>query len=118
LTEENKKVSRVAYALEEIDGATLGAVAADGVMRFKDMFDCVDVDGKWFCQTSDGKNYILTAAEHDQMKGDHEKEPHRTISHKNHITKVMFLCAQQGPGGTHICTKNKHQQACRNTSVA
>jgi hypothetical protein len=35
LTEENK-VSRVAYALEEIDGATLGAAAADGVVRFKD----------------------------------------------------------------------------------
>jgi hypothetical protein len=33
LTEENK-VSRVAYALEEIDGAAHGAAAADGVRRF------------------------------------------------------------------------------------
>jgi hypothetical protein len=55
LTEENK-VSRVAYALEEMNGATLGAAAADGVMRFKEMFDCVDVDEKLFYQTSDGKN--------------------------------------------------------------
>jgi hypothetical protein len=136
LTEENK-ISRVAYALEEIDGATLGAAAADGVVRFKDMFDRVDVDEKWFYQTSDGKNCILTAAEHDQMEGDHEKEPHRTISHKNHNTKVMFLCAQARPRWDphkHTilgwqdwylanwtfcsCTKNKHQQACRDTSVA
>jgi hypothetical protein len=77
LTEENK-VSRVACALEEIDRATLGAAAADGVVRFQDMFDGVDVDEKRFYQTS-------------------EKEPHRTISHKNHITKVMFLCAQARP---------------------
>ena len=34
LTEENK-ASRGAYALEEIDGATLGGAAADGVVRFK-----------------------------------------------------------------------------------
>jgi hypothetical protein len=47
LTKENK-VSRAAYALEEIDGATLGAAAADGVVRFNDMFDCVNVDEKWF----------------------------------------------------------------------
>jgi hypothetical protein len=58
---EENKVSRVAYAFEEIDGATLGAAAADGVVRFKDMFDHVDADEKWFYQTSDGKNFILTA---------------------------------------------------------
>jgi hypothetical protein len=53
LTEENK-VSRVAYALEEIDGTTLGAAIEDGVVRFKDMFDHVDANEKWFYQTSDG----------------------------------------------------------------
>jgi hypothetical protein len=47
LTDKNK-VLRVACALEEIDGAALGAVAADGVVTFKDMFDCVDVDEQWF----------------------------------------------------------------------
>jgi hypothetical protein len=92
LTEENK-VSRVAYALEEIDGATLGGA---GVATFKDMFDCVDVDEKWFYQTTDGKNYILTSAELQEQEED-EGEPHWTISHKNHITKVMFLCAQARP---------------------
>jgi hypothetical protein len=48
LTEENK-VSRVAYALEEIDRATIGGA---GVATFKDIFDYVDVDEKWFYQTT------------------------------------------------------------------
>jgi hypothetical protein len=90
LTEENK-VSRVAYALDEIDGATLG-----GVVRFKDMFDRVDIDEKWFYQTKDGTRYILTSSEQEEQE-EIEREPHRTISHKSHITKVMFLCAQARP---------------------
>ena len=96
LTEENK-VARVAYCLEEIDGATVVGV---GPPHFKDMFDRVDIDEKWFYQTSDGKNYILTAAEFDSDNDGEEEEeanPHRTISHKSHIPKVMFLCAQARP---------------------
>jgi hypothetical protein len=61
------------------------------------MSERVDADEKWFYQTTDGKNYILTTAEHQQQEED-ETEAHRTISHKNHIvTKVMFLCAQARP---------------------
>jgi hypothetical protein len=98
LTEENK-VSRVAYALEEIDAATL---VGGGVAMFKDMYDRVDIDEKWFYQTSDGKNYILTAAEFDEDddddgNDDDEPVPHRTTRHKCHIPKVMFLCAQARP---------------------
>lgn len=98
LTEENK-VSRVAYALEEINGATL---VGGGVPMFKDMYDRVDIDEKWFYQTSDGKNYILTAAEFDEEgdddgNEDNESVPHRTTRHKCHIPKVMFLCAQARP---------------------
>lgn len=109
LTEENK-VARIIYALDEVDGAThVGGVgtAGDGIVRFKDMFDRVDIDEKWFFQTTDGKTYIMTAGEVDD-DGEEvtEKEPHRTISHKNHITKVMFLCAQArprfNPDGTEI----------------
>jgi hypothetical protein len=59
LTEENK-VARVAYCLEEIDGAT---VVGQGPVHYKDMFNWVDINEKWFYQTSDSKNYILTAAE-------------------------------------------------------
>ena len=97
LTEENK-VSRVAYALEEINAATL---VGGGVAMFKDMYDRVDIDEKWFYQTSDGKNYILTAAEFDEEDDDgnedNELVPHRTMRHKCHIPKVMFLCAQARP---------------------
>ena len=96
LTEENK-VSRVAYCLEEIDGATL---TGGGEVRYKDMFDRVDIDEKWFYQTTDGKNYILTAAEFEDDDNNNEEEeatPHRTIRHRSHIPKVMFLCAQARP---------------------
>ena len=91
----------MAYALDEVDGAThVGGVATaeDRVIRFKDMFDRVDIDEKWFYQTRDGTQYIMTSGEFDE-EGDEENEPepHRTISHKNHITKVMFLCAQARP---------------------
>jgi hypothetical protein len=54
LTEENM-VARVSYALDEVDGVTLGA--CDGVVaQFKNMYDHVDIDEKWFYQTTDGKN--------------------------------------------------------------
>ena len=55
---------------------------------------------KWFYQTTDGNNYILTAAEFDNENGGHgggvddEATPRRTIRHKSHIPKVMFLCVQ------------------------
>jgi hypothetical protein len=95
LTEENK-VARVRYALDEVDGATLGG---DGVVaQFKNMYNHVDIDKKWFYQTTDGKNYILSASEDDaEDAGDCEAKPNRTIQHKNHIPKVMFLCAQAQP---------------------
>jgi hypothetical protein len=50
LTEENQ-VARVAYCLEEIYGAT---VVGEGSVHYKDMFDRVDIDKKWYYQTSDG----------------------------------------------------------------
>ena len=92
LTEENK-VARVAYALDEIDMATL--VGGGGVVQFKDMYDRVDIDEKWFYQTEDGKRYILIGSEDEP--DDQEAAPHRRVRHKNHITKVMFLCAQARP---------------------
>jgi hypothetical protein len=102
LTEENQ-VARVAYCLEEIDGAT---VFGEGPVHYKDMFDWVDIDEKWFYQTSDSKNYILTAAEFENENDgegegggveEDEATPHRTIRHKSHIPKVMSLCVQARP---------------------
>jgi hypothetical protein len=95
LTEENM-VSRVAYCLDEIDGAT--ATGGEEV-RYKNMFDHVNIDEKWFYQTSNSNNYILTAAEFEEEASveDDEATPHRTIRHKCHIPKVLFLCAQARP---------------------
>jgi hypothetical protein len=64
------------------------------------MYDRVDIDEKWFYQTTDGKGFILTTEECNEdgeVTEEAEAEPHRTISHKKHITKVMFLCAQARP---------------------
>ena len=95
LTEENK-VARVAYALDEVDGATLvGGGGGGGVAQFKNMYDPVDINERGFYQTEDGKSYILIGSEDDP--DDQEAAPHRTVRHKNHITKVMFLCAQARP---------------------
>jgi hypothetical protein len=74
LTEETR-VARVAYALEEIDGATVNGAAADGVVRFKNMYDCVDVNEKWFYQTRDGTKYILTKAEHEEVEQNEKGTP-------------------------------------------
>jgi hypothetical protein len=96
LTEENM-VSRAAYCLDKIDGVT---VTGGEEVQYKNMFNRVDIDKKWFYQTSDGKNYILTAAEFEEEAGvedDDKATPHRTIRHKCHIPKVMFLCAQARP---------------------
>ena len=98
LTEENM-VARMAYALDEVDPTTIAG--GPGVTKFKDMMDRVDVDEKWFFQTADARSYILTCGDvneaDDEGVQDQEAEPHRTVRHKNHITKVMFICAQARP---------------------
>jgi hypothetical protein len=76
LTEVNK-VERVLYAIGKVDGEC-----------FKNMEDEVYVDEKWFYLTRDRQNYILL---------DNEPDPHRTVSHKSHIDKIMFLAATAKP---------------------
>jgi hypothetical protein len=87
LTEENK-IAHFAYALEEVfpQGGQ-----HDGQVRFKDMFDCVDIDEKWFYLTRKKESYILIAA-HD--KGNGKGDVYQTGKNANHLTMVMFLCAQ------------------------
>jgi hypothetical protein len=52
LTEENK-VARVSYALDEVDGATLGG---DGVVaQFKNMYNRVDINEKWLARLAFGQ---------------------------------------------------------------
>jgi hypothetical protein len=55
--------------------------------RFKDLFDIVFIDEKWFFLTQKSENYYLLPEEDD---------PHRTCKSKNFIPKIMFLvvCAR------------------------
>ena len=89
LTEENK-VARLFHALEEV----YPVVGPGGQLHFKDFFDRIDIDEKWFFLTRAKETYILIADDEDS---DGEEEPNRRVRHKSHITKVMFLCAQARP---------------------
>ncbi|XP_057811565.1 uncharacterized protein LOC131025793 [Salvia miltiorrhiza] len=48
------------------------------------MHNIVHVDEKWFYMTKDSHRFYLTQE---------EIEPHRSCKSKNHIIKVMFMCA-------------------------
>lgn len=89
LTDENK-VARMCFALDEITQTNSG----DNV--YKSMYDRVHVDEKWFRITKDGESFILLDSDEDEEE-EGEEEPTRRCSHKSHITKVMFLCAQARP---------------------
>ena len=82
LTDENK-LHRIQYVLDHIDQHT-----SSRRQVYIDMFDRIHLDEKWFYLTRDGEAYILA-------KG--EEPPHRTVKHKNHIIKVMLLCAMARP---------------------
>ena len=60
----------------------------EGEYEYKDMYDLVHVDEKWFYLSQDRQRFVLT---------DDEKNPHRSVKHKSHVTKVMFLCAIARP---------------------
>jgi hypothetical protein len=76
------KTARLSYCLAKIDKS------GSGLARFKNHYDEVHVDEKWFWITKDGKHYILAEG---------EEIPKRKITHKGYITKVMFLSAQARP---------------------
>jgi hypothetical protein len=101
---DKNKVSGVAYALAEIDGATLGAAAADGVARFMDMFDCVDIDKKGFYQTS----LMVRITSWQQQNMTRWREIMKKSHTEQSATKITSQCLcvlKQGPGGTHIHTQ-------------
>jgi hypothetical protein len=75
---------------------------------FKDLYDRVDVDEKWFFLTRDAERYIVvdpnydsdTSDDSDSDDGDDagkEDVPTRRTRHKGYIGKVLFLCAQARP---------------------
>lgn len=79
--DEENKLSRLFFVSEQIDPIT---------NKFMDQYNRVHVDEKWFFLTKKNARYYLA---HD------EATPHRHIRSKNHITKVMFLCAVARPRG-------------------
>ena len=97
LKEENK-AARVFYCLEEVN-----PVADDnGKYYFKNEYDRIDVDEKWFKMTRDGEKYILCDSDFEDSDGESDSEnnkedPTRRTRHKGYIGKVMFLCAQARP---------------------
>ena len=94
LTEENK-IARLIHALEEVNMGTLDEEKLTA--QFKDMYDRVDIDEKWFYLTRDNESYILTIASPDDKDKEDEEEPNWKTKNKLHITKVMFLAAQAQP---------------------
>ena len=77
LTEENK-LNRLAFCLDERDENGL----------YKEMFDCIHIDEKWFYVTDITMRCYLAKGEHP---------PVRKVKHKSHVEKVMFLSAVARP---------------------
>jgi hypothetical protein len=65
LTEQHM-AARFAYALDEVHPVQ----GPDGCYRFKDMYDRVDVDEKWFYLTRKSEAYILIAANDEDDEGE------------------------------------------------
>jgi len=92
LTEENQQ-ARLQFALSKINfNTTTPTRHGPPQPIFNTLFDEVHVDEKWFCLCRDGENHIIIYG---------EEPPKRHASHKSHITKVMFLCAQARPRRLH-----------------
>ncbi len=56
--------------------------------KFKDLFDFVFIDEKWFYLYQKSEKYYLLTEEDD---------PHRTCKNKNYIPRFMFLCVCARP---------------------
>ena len=71
----------------------------DGEYRFKNMYDRVDVDEKWFYLTKKSESYILINPDNENNENDQLGESHvyRAVKDSSKIKMVMFLCAQARP---------------------
>jgi len=85
---EDNKYHRVMHCLDKIDSSTQNN-ATRSQWKFKDFYDEVHIDEKWFQLCKEKETYILVC--------DREEGPARRTKHKSHITKIMFMCAQARP---------------------
>jgi transcriptional regulator with XRE-family HTH domain len=81
LTDANKK-TRLKWCVDMIDQSLVGDP------RFKDFFDYVFIDEKWFYLSQKSEKYYLLPE---------EDEPHRACKNKNYIPRLMFLCVCARP---------------------
>jgi hypothetical protein len=81
LTDGNKK-TRLKWCIEMVNRAL------NGDPRFRDFFDIVFIDEKWFFLNQKSEKFYLLPEEDD---------PHRTAKNKNYIPKLMFLCVCARP---------------------
>ncbi|KAL6901930.1 hypothetical protein ACP4OV_004806 [Aristida adscensionis] len=82
LTTANKK-GRLQWCVDMIDPDS-----TPNDPWFKDLFDHVFIDEKWFFLTQKSSKYYLLPDEDD---------PHRTSKSKNYIPRLMFLCVTARP---------------------
>ena len=73
------KQNRVDFAIEQLNNEKTA---------FKQMYDVVHIDEKWFEITQVNCRYVLTPT---------ESNPERGVQSKQHIPKIMFLCAVARP---------------------
>ena len=93
LSEENK-VTRVLYCIDEV----FPVPDYLGKYYYKNLFDRVDIDEKWFNLSSNKENYIVLDPSYNDSDDDNEDEmPHCRVRNKGYKNKVLFLCAQARP---------------------
>ena len=81
LTQANKR-SRLQWCVDMVNRELLDDP------RFKEFFDFVFIDEKWFYLSQKSESYYLLPEEDD---------PHRTCKNKNYIPRLMFLCVCARP---------------------
>ena len=81
LTDANKK-TRLKWCIDMIEQGLVDDP------KFKNLFDFVFIDEKWFYISQKSERYYLLPE---------EDEPHRTCKNKNYIPRLMFLCVCARP---------------------
>ena len=81
LTQPNKE-SRLQWCVDMVNRELLDDP------RFKELYDFVFIDEKWFYLHKKSERYYLLPE---------EDEPHRTCKNKNYIPRLMFLCVVARP---------------------
>ncbi|KAF7123388.1 hypothetical protein RHSIM_Rhsim12G0027300 [Rhododendron simsii] len=80
---DEHKIARLHFCLSMLEPNSLQTQP-----MFKDLYNYVHIDEKWFYMTKESERYYLLPE---------EDQPHRTCKNKRFITKVMFLATVARP---------------------